>query len=86
MDFLLAEVNQRIERTSKRLHDRLDENEMGEVGQLGSAMTGLKAERDIVTSIPTWSWREGTLTRFLSVVMMPILLVLAKIVIENWLG
>lgn len=82
----LAEVNQRIERTSKRLHGCLDKNEMGEVGQLSSAMTGLKAERDIVTSIPTWPWHEGTLTRFLSVVMLPILLVLVKIIIENWLG
>jgi hypothetical protein len=83
---LLAEVNQRVERTSKRLHRCLDESEMGEVAQQSSAMTGLKAERDILASIPTWPWREGTLTRFLSVVMLPIILILLKIVIENWLG
>jgi hypothetical protein len=83
---LLSEVNQRVERTSKQLHRCLDEGETGEVGKLSSAMTGLKAERDIVTSIPTWPWREGTFTRFLSVVMLPILLVVVKIVIENWLG
>jgi hypothetical protein len=83
---LLAEVNHRVEQASKRLHRCLDEGEMGEAAQQSSAMNGLKAERDIVASIPTWPWREGTLTRFLSVVMLPILLMLLKIVIDHWLG
>ena len=83
---LLAELNRRFESTSERLHSCLDENKMGEVSQLNSAITGLKQERDVLTSIPTWPWRPGTLTGFLSAIVLPIVLFLVQLVIRNLLG
>jgi hypothetical protein len=83
---LLAELNQRVERTLERLHRHLDENEMGEVAELNEAITALNAERDILTSIPTWPWRAGTLTGFLSALILPIILFLLQLVLEKLLG
>jgi hypothetical protein len=83
---LVAELNQRVERTLERLHRHLDENELGEVAELNEAITALNAERDILTSIPTWPWRAGTLTGFLSALILPIILFLLQLVLEKLLG
>jgi hypothetical protein len=83
---LLSENAQRVESTSQRLHGRLDSKEMGELAPLGSAMTGLRHERDILTSLPTWPWRPGTLTGFLSAIVLPIVLFLIQLVIKNLVG
>jgi hypothetical protein len=83
---LLAELNRRLEAKLERLHRCLDDNEIGEVDQINSAMSALNAERDILARIPTWPWRSGTLTSFLSVMVLPIILFLIQLVIENWLG
>jgi len=83
---LLAELEQRVERTLARLHRCLDEDEMGEMEQLNHALTGLAAEREILTRIPTWPWRAGTLTTFLSAIVLPIVLFLVQLVIESLIG
>jgi hypothetical protein len=82
---LLAEITQRVESTAERLHRCLDNNEMVEVVQLNNAMNGLKAERDIVISLPTWPWRPGTLTSFLSAIVLPIIYFLIQLIIKTWL-
>jgi len=83
---LLAEFNHRVESTLERLHRDLDAGELSGMDQFDSAMTALTAERDVLTRIPTWPWRAGTLTGFLSAIGLPILLFLMQIVIEKWLG
>jgi tetrahydromethanopterin S-methyltransferase subunit F len=83
---LLAELNQRLESTLERLHRCLDENKLGEVDQLNSAMTALNAEREVLTRIPTWPWRAGTITGFLSAIVLPIILFLMQLVIGKWFG
>ena len=70
----------------ERLHTVVDENKPGEAEQLKGALALLHTEREIIMDIPTWPWRVGTLTGFLSAIVLPIILLFAQIVIERWLG
>lgn len=83
---LNAELNQRIEAALKRFHHDLDENEMSEVDLLNKTMVGLNTERGFLTSIPTWPWRAGMLTGFLSAIIMPIIIFLLQLVVKKLLG
>jgi hypothetical protein len=83
---LLAELDQRVETMLARLHRCLDDNELGAVAQLNDALTGLNTERDILAKIPTWPWRAGMLSGFLSVVVLPIILFLIQVVVGKVLG
>jgi hypothetical protein len=83
---LLAEVDQRVKTTLARLHRCIDENDLSDVSQLNSVITGLNAERDLLAKIPTWPWRAGMLSGFLSAVVLPIILFLVQLVIQNVLG
>lgn len=83
---LLAEVNQRLEATIKHLHDSIDGNVLSEMDPLNKAVITLNAEHDHLNSIPTWPWRAGTLTGFLSALLLPIVLFLIQLIIQNWFG
>ncbi|HJS19821.1 MAG TPA: hypothetical protein VJ785_13825 [Anaerolineales bacterium] len=83
---LLADINKRVTAILSLLHQNLDEYEFGEVSGLNDAISGLIVERDLIHKIPTWPWRAGTLTSFLTAILLPILLFLAQVVLGNWLG
>ena len=83
---LLAALHLRVKMTLERLHQIVDENKPGKAEQLKGALALLHTEREIITDIPTWPWRVGTLTGFLSAIVLPIILLFAQIVIERWLG
>jgi len=83
---LLAELDQRVKGTLASLHRCFDENALAEVAQINSAIVGLNAERDILTRIPTWPWRAGMLTGFLSIVILPIMLFILQLVLARWFG
>jgi len=83
---LLAELDQRVKGTLASLHRCFDDNTLAEVGQLNSAIAGLNAERDILIKIPTWPWRAGMLTGFLSIVVLPIMLFVLQLVFARWFG
>ena len=83
---LLDEHNRRVEAMLERLHHSVDGNKLDELENFQTAMTALSAERQVLEKIPTWPWRLGTLTGFLSAVGLPILLLLAQILIENLFG
>lgn len=83
---LQAELNQRLETTLDRLHHCLDNNELEEVDQINTAIAGLSAEREVLTKFPTWPWRAGTLTGFLTAILLPVLLFLIQLALGNWLG
>jgi hypothetical protein len=80
----LAELDQRVKGALASLHHCLDDNVLAEVAQLNSAIVGLNAERDILTKIPTWPWRAGMLTGFLSVVVLPIMLFILQLALARW--
>jgi hypothetical protein len=83
---LLAELDQRVKGTLASLHRCLDDNALTKVAQLNVAIVGLNAERDILTKIPTWPWRAGMFTGFLSIVVLPILLFILQFVLARWFG
>jgi len=83
---LMAEFHARVERTLERLHADLDNNELGAMDKLNDAIAGLNMEHEILTRIPTWPWRAGTLTSFLSALVLPIILFLIQLAIQNWFG
>lgn len=83
---LLGEFNRRVESTLERMHRSLERNDLTEMAQFESALTALAAEREVLNKIPTWPWRPGTLTSFLSAVGLPILLFLLQMMIGNWFG
>jgi hypothetical protein len=83
---LLSELNQHLESTIAVLHRNLDQNELGDMIQLNNALTGLNTERDMLAKIPTWPWRAGTLTGFLSAIILPIVLFLIQLVLGKILG
>jgi hypothetical protein len=83
---LLAEHSQRVQSTLARLHAHLNENRLTEMVELNNAIAGLKAEGELLTNIPTWPWRAGLFTGFLSIVVLPIVLFIVQLVIGRWLG
>lgn len=82
----VADLNQRTETTLDRLHHALDSNTPEDVGKLNDALAGLNTERDILSKISTWPWRQGVFTGFLSAIVLPIVLFLLQMVLGSLLG
>lgn len=83
---LLAEHDLRAQALLARFHEHLQEEKYVDMGQLNSALSAAKAEEDILSGIRTWPWPPGLLTRFLSIVALPILLFVIQQVLGRWLG
>jgi hypothetical protein len=83
---LLAEHRHRVEDAFGLLHHALDEKKEDKASQLSTILLGLNTEREVLGSIPTWPWRESTLTGFASAIVLPIVLLLVQIAIQKWLG
>lgn len=83
---LLSENEQRIETTLAQLHSSIDEKTMANPAELHAAISGLNVERSILEKIPTWPWRAGMLTGFLSIVVLPIIIFLIQLMLGNWLA
>jgi hypothetical protein len=83
---LVAEHNLRVESTIKLLHETLDNQKLENSSQFSDAMASLKAEREVLDAIPTWPWRTGTLTGFLSAIVLPIIIFLIQFAVEKWLS
>ena len=80
---LLAARDRRVSATLARLHSSLDDNQLDEIGKLNTAMSGLITEREVLERIPTWPWRAGTFSRFLSAIVLPIFLFLVQLILGN---
>lgn len=83
---LLAELDQRFKVTLTRLHQHIDENSIQEVLLLNNVLKGLNTERKIIERIPTWPWRPGLFTGFISIIVLPVILFLIQITLGKWLG
>ena len=82
---LLTEHGQRVKSTLVRLHHCVDKNVLDDVHHLNNVLDGLKAENSILQKIRTWPWSTETLTGFISTIILPIILLLIQIIIQNWL-
>jgi hypothetical protein len=83
---LEAEHSGRVEEVLAQLHLHLDNKSFADMPELNASLAGLNAEREILNKIPTWPWRAGLLTGFLSVVVIPIVLFLIQLVIQRFVG
>lgn len=80
---LLAAVDQRVRSTLERLNRSFDEDNFDRMDELNTALTSLNTEREILAKIPTWPWRAGVLSAFLSVVVLPIALFILQLLISK---
>lgn len=83
---LIAGHDLRVKTTLAKLHHALDENQLGDISQLSSALDGLSVESGILEKIRTWPWSIGTLTGFLSTIVLPMALFFVQLAIQNVLG
>lgn len=83
---LQADHDRRLKSTLARLHERVDGADLAEISAVNDAIAGLDSEREILARIPTWPWRAGLLTGFLSIVILPIALFLIQLVLGRLLG
>jgi hypothetical protein len=81
----LSELDQRVKSVFAKLHHSVDKGELNEIREINTALAGLAAEREVLDSIPTWPWRAQTLRGVLSLVVLPVVLLLIQLAIENWL-
>jgi hypothetical protein len=83
---LISKLNYRVESTFERLHQSIDNNQLVEGDLLNKVLAGLNMEHDFLKSLPTWPWRPGTLTSFLSALVLPVILLLIQLMIQQWFG
>ena len=80
---LISEANQRLESKLEGLHRSLDADHLEEVVTIREAVCALVEEREILSKIPTWPWRTGTLAGFVSALILPVILVLIQVGLEK---
>lgn len=79
----IAGLNQRVESALAQLHNRVDAWEIGDIELVNEVLAALAVEREVLQKIPTWPWRAGTLTGFLSALLLPVALMIIQIVVES---
>jgi hypothetical protein len=86
-DRLLQEVNSHIATMVARIHSAaFDHQDYQDVGGMRTVLSALKEEEETIQDLSTWPWRPGTLTRLLSAVFLPVVLLLIREVITMLLG
>jgi hypothetical protein len=83
---LISKHNQQVKETLSNFHRMLEENRIAEADKYNFAINALVNERSLLTAIPTWPWRSGTLTGFLSAVGLPIILFFVQLIIKKFVG
>lgn len=82
----LSEIGRRMETAFSELHARLDRGRMQGAGRVQQIIPSLIAERDVLSRIPTWPWRPGTLAGFLSALLLPAGVLILRDLIVRFVG
>ncbi len=80
---LLSQLNQRLKSILDEVDQSLDAGELSGLGDLHTAINTLLKKQDILEKISTWPWDSGTLRRFGSTLLLPIVLWLITRLLEN---
>ncbi|HEX2033476.1 MAG TPA: hypothetical protein VHS99_04760 [Chloroflexota bacterium] len=80
---LLAEVNARLEAAIQHLYRRADAQDPTGIEQVNQLLTALVTTREVLTKIPTWPWETGTLTGFISAFLLPFIVGLIILFLEQ---
>jgi hypothetical protein len=83
---LQKDVIERIERMFTRIHQADEAEDYRDASAMRNMLQSLNDEKDILDKIPTWPWRPGTFTALLSTLLLPTILSLITLVLENVLG
>lgn len=83
---LLAEVGQRTQSAVKEVYRLLDGGDVDAVGKATLPLNSLIALRGEVARLPTWPWRPGTLTGFISALLIPLVIFLLQGILARWVG
>ena len=82
---MLRESSQRLEATLNELHDRIDAGELHSMNELHVTISSLEIEQSIITKIPTWPWRPGTVRGFVSALLLPLVVFFLQYVLQRFL-
>jgi hypothetical protein len=82
---LLVEVNRRFELLVARVHRALDDDEFQQMEGWNKALANLVIEREVISNFATWPWERGTITGFITALVLPIVLWLITRLLEQWL-
>lgn len=80
---LLADTADRLELVRGRIHAAVDSDDLDRTVQLGTALSTLLAERDLILRLSTWPWTTTVFRGFASAVGLPILVWLVIRVLER---
>jgi hypothetical protein len=69
---MLREIHYRIKSGFSKVEQRFDNNQLGEISELRTAITALESQKAYIEKIPTWPWQPSTLRGFLTAVLLPI--------------
>lgn len=83
---LLAEVGQRMQSAVNEVYQWLDRGDVDAVGKATLPLNSLIALRGEVARLPTWPWRPGTLTGFISALLVPLVIFLLQGILARWVG
>lgn len=74
-----------IEHTRVKMYRSIEEDRLEDAERIDGVMSTLLRSRDELRAISTWPWRHGTLRRFSSVVITPMILWVIQQVLANYL-
>jgi hypothetical protein len=74
----LSDVRQQIDATFTLLHSQRKASDLAAVEQMMKHLPALVMEEEYLSKLPTWPWPPGTVTRLMSVVLLPLFLWVAE--------
>lgn len=83
---MLGEVNQRLEKISRVLHQGVDENTLERAGDVNTTISSLIAELSVIQKIPTWPWQPETLRILITALAFPLGVWLIQVLLGNYLA
>jgi hypothetical protein len=83
---LLRENSQIMEATIADLHGRVKAGELHSVDELHVTMASLEIEKGMLTGIPTWPWRPGTLRGIVTALLLPLVVFFLQYVLQRFLA
>ena len=80
---LLAQANARLETAIQHLYRRADAQDPTGIEQVNQLLTALVTTREVLAKIPTWPCETGTLTGFISAFLLPFIVGLIILFLEQ---
>jgi hypothetical protein len=70
-DRALAKTALRFETLTARLHEQIERGELADADKIAMQLSGVMTERDALSRVSTWPWEGGTVTAFVTTMVLP---------------